>query len=83
MDIFLYSIRIICIIGLKMIGDSLAMGLISMIMKIDLRVIYNDNGPTSQRKYAKRDLHGKVKSKKGLRGKVNMQRGAFVERSNN
>ena len=39
-------------------------------MAKDLRVIYNDNGPTGQRKYAKRGLRGKVKSKRGLRGKV-------------
>ena len=39
-------------------------------MTKDLRVIYNDNGPTGQRKYAKRGLRGKVKSKRGLRGKV-------------
>ena len=38
-----------------------------------LRVIFNDNGPTSQRKYTKR----------GLRRKVKIQRGAFVERPNN
>ena len=50
-------------------------------MEKDLRVIFNDNGPTGQRIYAKRDLRGKVKSKRGLRGKVNMQIGAFMERS--
>ena len=62
--------------GLKRICDNLALGLISMIMEIDLRVIFNDNGPTGQRKYVKRGLHGKAKSKRGLRGKVkNAKRG--------
>ena len=55
---------------LKRICDGLALGLMSMIMEIDLRVTYNDNGPTSQRNYTKRDLLRKVKSKRGLRGKV-------------
>ena len=44
-------------------------------MTKDLRVIYNDNGPTGQRKYAKMDLRGKVKSKRGLLGKSKCKEG--------
>ena len=40
----MYGVGIIRIIGLKRICDNHALGLISMAM--DLRVIYNGNGPT-------------------------------------